>query len=184
MELTAEDGKDIGTGVTHRFDLQRVEEGYGTGARLSLEAVIRVRHQLDYFLSAEHLENNAHARSLYKSNGMKFYVSDVMSWPSMAGLTVREVISVVESLTGDDVECSEIGLWIPADSYEVSVSSDEEGSSDEELTGVRWWPQLSSGEKASANLREVFVVSVDCNSVFMDKRSQLLLRAAKDAIGS
>ena len=51
-----------------------------------------------------------------------------MSWPSMAGLTVREVISVLESLTGDDDWCSEIGLWIPADSYEVSVSSDEEVS--------------------------------------------------------
>ena len=112
VELTAEDRQDISTGGTHRFDLQRVEEGYGTGARLSLEAVIRVRHQLDYFLSAEHLENNAHARSLYKSNGMKFYVRDFMSWPSMAGLTEREVISVLESLSGDDRECFEIGLWI------------------------------------------------------------------------
>ena len=95
----------------------------------------------------------------------------------MAGLTVREVISVVESLTGDDEECSEIGLWIPDDFYEVSVSSDEEGSSDEELTGVRWWPQLSSGEKASANLREVFAMSARCDSFFGSKYVQLLCAA-------
>ena len=146
-----------------------------TGTRLSLEAVIRVRHQLDYFLSAEHLENNAHARSLYKSNGMKFYVKDFMSWPSMAGLTEMEVISVLESLTGNDEECYEIGLWIPADSYEVSGSSDEEVSSDEEWADDGWWPQLSSGEKASANLREVFVVSDRCDRFF--KRSEAAIRS-------
>ena len=89
----------------------------------------------------------------------------------------------LESLTGDE-GCSEIGLWIHADSYEVSVSSDEEVSSDEVWADDIWWPQLLSGEKASANLRKVFVKSRDCNSVFMDKRSQLLLRAAKAAIGS
>ena len=86
-------------------------------------------------------------------------------------------------MTGDE-GCSEIGLWIPADSYEVSVLSDEEVSSDVEWADDGWWPQLLSGEKASANLREVFVESSDCNYVFMPKCSQLLYAASKAAIGS
>ena len=157
-ELTAEDRKDISAGFTHRYDngLEYLEEGLvaTTGTRLSLEAVIRVRHQLDYFLSAEHLENNAHARSLYKSNGMKFYVNDFISWPSMAGLTEMEVISVCKSLTDDCKSVTE-GLFISGDfceKSEMTEDSIEDGD-------IYVWSELTDEEKASANLREVFVES-------------------------
>jgi hypothetical protein len=133
--------------------------------RLSLEAVIRVRHQLGYVLSAEHLENNAHARSLYKSNGERFYVKDFMSWPSMAGLTEMEVISVCESLTGE-WEDYEISLCISSYSYEESDMTEEEF--------IDSFLELTDEEKASANLREVFVVSVRCDRFF--KRSEAAIR--------
>ena len=131
-----------------------------------------------YFLSAEHLEHNAHARSLYKSNGERFYVKDFMSWPSMAGLTEMEVISVLESLTGgmDGEESSEIGLWIPTDSLEFTVETYPDSvSSDEEEINLEWWPSLLHGERASANLREVFAVSDRCNRLF--KRSEAAIRS-------
>ena len=107
VELTAEDRKEIGAGFSEQYaNIEYLGKGGGNHRdlatariRLSLEAVIRVRHQLDYFLSAEHLENNAHARGLYRSNGMRFYVKDFMSWPSLAGLTEMEIISVCKSLT-------------------------------------------------------------------------------------
>ena len=47
------------------------------------------------------------------------------------------------------------------------MSSDEEVSSDEEWADDGWWPQLLSGEKASANLREVFVMTDRCDGFFM-----------------
>ena len=145
-----------------------------TRIRLSLEAVIRVRHQLVYFLSAEHLENNAHARSLYESNGMKFYVNDVMSWPSMAGLTEMEVIDVCHSLT-DEWEDYEIGLWISTDSYEESEEMTEGEESETTVEYIYGWTELTDEERASANLREVFVVSDRCDNFF--KRSEAAIRS-------
>ena len=149
-----------------------MEEGHAatTGTRLSLEAVIRVRHQLDYFLSAEHLENNAHARSLYKSNGMKFYVNDFMSWPSMAGLTEMEVISVCKRLTFDCESLTE-GLCISGDFFE-KLEMTEDSIEDGDLYE---WSELTDEEKASANLREVFVVSDRCDRFF--KRSEAAIRS-------
>ena len=178
VELTAEDRKDISAGFTHRYDcvLEYLEEGQvaTTGTRLSLEAMLRVRHQLVYFLSAEHLENNAHARSLYKSNGERFYVKDFMSWPSMAGLTEMEVINVCQSLT-DEWEDYEIGLCISTDSYEESeeMTEGEESETTEEFI-FQWW-ELTDEERASANLREVFVMSDRCKSFFM--RSEAAIRS-------
>ena len=153
-----------------------MEEGQvaTTGTRLSLEAVLRVRLQLAYFLSAEHLEHNAHARSLYKSNGERFYVKDFMSWPSMAGLTEMEVLNVCISLT-DEWEDYEIALCISTDSYEESeeTTEGEESETTEEIA-FPWW-QLTDEEIASANLREVFAVSDRCNRFF--KRSEAAIRS-------
>ena len=79
----------------------------------------------------------------------------------MAGLTLTEVISVFETLTDEYEEESELGLWrIPTDSYEDS------GLSDVEEIDPEWWPSLFYEEKASANLREVFVVSDRCDRFF------------------
>ena len=127
-----------------------------------------------YFLSAEHLENNAHARSLYKSNGERFYVKDFMSWPSMAGLTEMEVINVCQSLT-DEWEDYEIGLCISTDSYEESeeMTEGEESETTEEFI-FEWW-ELTDEERASANLREVFAVSGRCDRFF--KRSEAAIRS-------
>ena len=178
-ELTAEDWKEIGTGVSDQYcGLEYLGvPGRGhhrdmatTRIRLSLEAVIRVRHQLDYFLSAEHLENNAHARGLYKSNGMKFYVKDFMSWPSMAGLTEMEIISVCKSLT---FECGSLteDLFISGDFFEKSEMTED---SIEDGDPYEWY-DLTDEEKASANLREVFVMSDRCKSFFM--RSEAAIRS-------
>ena len=74
---------------------------------------------------------------------------------------MTEVISVFKTLTDEYEEESELGLWrIPTDSYEDSVLSDEEE------IDLEWW-QLTDEEKASANLRKVFVMSGRCEDFFM-----------------
>ena len=107
-----------------------------------MEAAFRVYRQVDYFLNVAHLENDTHARNLFKSNGMGFHVKDYMSWPRLAGLTEMEIISVWESLRHDDRYA-----W---DDVIIYVS-EEDGCKD-----------FTDEEKASADLKELLVKSVPC----------------------
>ena len=138
--------------------------------------MLRVRHQLVYFLSAEHLENNAHARSLYKSNGERFYVKDFMSWPSMAGLTEMEVIDGCHSLT-NEWEDYTIGLCISSDSFEESAEMTEGEESVRTEEFIYEWTELTDEEIASANLREVFAVSERCDRCSFFKHSEATIRS-------
>ena len=89
-----------------------------------------------------------------------------MSWPSMAGLTEMEVIDGCHSLT-NEWEDYEIGLCISTDSYEESeeMTEGEESETTEEFI-FEWW-ELTDEERASANLREVFVMTDRCDGFFM-----------------
>ena len=108
-----------------------------------MEGAIRVHRQVDYFLSVAHLENDAHARNLFKSNGMVFYVKDFMSWPRAAGITEREIVSVCVSLRNDDrYMYDDVCVYVSDDSTE--------------------WEDLTDEEKATADLKDAFVMSDPC----------------------
>ena len=94
----------------------------------------------------------------------------------MAGLTEMEVINVCESLTGE-WEDYEISLCISTDSFEESeMSEEEEPEMTEEEVIYEWTcPELTDEEKASANLREVFVMTDRCDRFFM--RSEAAIRS-------
>ena len=93
---------------------------------------------------------------------MRFYVNDFMSWPSMAGLTEMEVISVCKSLTFDCDSLTE-RLCISGDFFEKSEMT-EDSIEDGDLYE---WSELTDEEKTSANLREVFVMTDRCDGFFM-----------------
>ena len=80
-----------------------------------------------------------------------------MSWPSLAGLTEMEIISVCMSLY-DECAMTE-RLCISGASYEGSEMTEEDDILD--------WYELKDEEKASANLRKVFVMSSRCEDFFM-----------------
>ena len=138
LELTAEDLEDINTGrgLSRYERLGETLDGDWGGGRFSEEAAIRVRRQVDYFLSVEDLENDAHARNFFKSNGIGFYVKDFMSWHRMAGLSAAEIVTVCESLSWDSDD-RDVCLWLSDDFY---------------------W-DITDEEKASAHFKEVFVSS-------------------------
>ena len=112
------------------------------GGRFSVEATIRVQRQVEYFLSVAHLESDAHARNLFESNGMGFYVKDFMKLARMASVTEMELISVCESFRNDDRYS-----W---DDVYIYVSDDDD------------WEDFADEEKASADLKELLVMSIPC----------------------
>ena len=86
----------------------------------------------------------------------------------MAGLTEMEIISVCKSLTFDCGSFTE-DLFISGDFFEKSeMTEDSDGD-------PYVWYDLTDEEKASANLREVFVMSDRCKSFFM--RSEAAIRS-------
>jgi len=101
---------------------------------------------VEYFLSAEHLEDDKHARNLFESNGMGFYIKDLMSWSRLAGVTEMELMGVCDSFRHD----KSYG-W---DDVYIHVSDDDD------------WDNFTDEEKASADLKELLVGSVDCLRYF------------------
>jgi len=147
-ELTATELKYF---ERNTYGVQAWAKDQQRGGRFSLEAAFRVYRQVEYFLSAEHLEDDKHARNLFESNGMGFYIKDLMSWSRLAGVTEMELMGVCESFRHDK-------------SYEwddVYIH----GSDDE------YWDNFTDEEKASADLKELFVASADCERYFQ-KRNQ------------
>jgi len=139
IELTATELKYFERKTNSAEDQQR-------GGRFSLEAAFRVYRQVEYFLSAEHLEDDMHARNLFESNGMGFYIKDLMSWSRLAGVTEMELMGVCDSFRHD----KSYG-W---DDVYIHVSDDDD------------WDNFTDEEKASADLKELLVGSVDCLRYF------------------